>query len=200
MNLTLKYYLNIYLPLALLLAGGVLVCGEPANTGAAVLRSSFCISKPVWKTTAPLPWQGLNREVREKKTWDLARELAKTNGLDAALIMAVVRVESNFRPWAVSKRGAMGLMQINRVTAEHLGLATPLDPKANLTAGVRYLAQLMARFDYDLRLALAAYNAGPTRVGELGSVPKIEETRQFVDRVLKARDHFRVKYQALASK
>ncbi len=200
MNLTLKYYLNIYLPLALLLAGGVLVCGEPANTGAAVLRSSSCLSKPVWKTTAPLPWQGLNREVREKKTWDLARELAKTNGLDAALIMAVVRVESNFRPWAVSKRGAMGLMQINRVTAEHLGLATPLDPKANLTAGVRYLAQLMARFDYDLRLALAAYNAGPTRVGELGSVPKIEETRQFVDRVLKARDHFRVKYQALASK
>lgn len=199
MNHRLKYYLNIYLPLATLLAAGVVMGTESPATEAAVPEVT-CLSKPAWKTTRPLPWRSLDRTQREKKTWSLVQRFAKAHDLDAALVMAVVRVESNFRPWAVSKRGAMGLMQINRVTAEHLELRNPLDPEANIAAGTRYLAQLMRRFEQDLRLSLAAYNAGPSRVGELGSVPEIDETRHFVNQVIKARDHFRAKYQALASR
>jgi soluble lytic murein transglycosylase-like protein len=131
-------------------------------------------------------------EQRQRHFWPVVRRLSHREGVDPALIMAVVQVESGFTPTARSPRGAKGLMQINRPTARHLGLTDPQDPEANLSAGIRYLAELQRAFDHDVTLALAAYNAGPTRVRQAGSsVPDIEETREFVEQVLEQAHVFR---------
>lgn len=135
---------------------------------------------------------------RQRAVWPLARRAARKHGLEPALVMAVIQAESRFLPQARSHRGAVGLMQINPVTARHLKLARPLDPQANLDAGVGYLASLYREHQGDLRLALAAYNAGPAKVAEAGGMPDIPETRQYVDEVLENLDHFRAEYSAIA--
>jgi soluble lytic murein transglycosylase-like protein len=137
-------------------------------------------------------------EQRQKKAWPLVLHYCQRYDVDPALVMALVQVESLFRPQAVSRRRAAGLMQINRVTARHLGLSDPLEPEANLEAGIRYLASLKTAFDDDLPLTLAAYNAGPTMVRRLGKVPAIKETRHYVSRVLGEVDYFRTRFQSLA--
>ena len=116
--------------------------------------------------------------------------------------MAMVAVESRFRPWAVSPAGALGLMQITPTTALHLGLEAPssaLDPIANLRAGIKYFVGLQRRFNGDLKMALAAYNAGPTAVRRHGGVPPIQETRNYINRVLKEQQRFAAKYNSLAA-
>jgi soluble lytic murein transglycosylase-like protein len=135
---------------------------------------------------------------RQQAVWPMARRAARKHGLEPALVMAVIQAESRFLPQARSNRGAQGLMQINPVTARHLKLARPLDPQANLDAGVGYLARLCREHQGNLRLALAAYNAGPAKVAEAGGVPDIPETRQYVDEVLENLDHFRAQYNARA--
>jgi len=137
-------------------------------------------------------------EQRQRKWWPVIRRLSRRYGLDPCLVMALVQVESSFNPWAQSNRGAQGLMQINAPTARHLGLEDPLDPQANLEAGIRYLAWLKKIFRDDMVLTLAAYNAGPTKVLELGRVPDHKETRAFVVKVLGSVDRFRQRFQALA--
>lgn len=136
---------------------------------------------------------------RQKSYWPAVRDLARKHGLDPAVVMAVIQVESHFRPNAVSPVGAKGLMQIAPGTAKHLGLENPLDPHANLRAGIRYLAQLKKRFGGKLVLILAAYNAGPTKVKSLGRVPRLRETRNYVRRVMRQVDYFRDRFMTLAS-
>lgn len=139
---------------------------------------------------------------RRRMLWPIVRRLSQESGIDPTLVMAMVAVESRFRPWAVSPAGAMGLMQITPTTALHLGLEAPhraLDPVANLKAGIKYIVRLQKRFDGDLRMALAAYNAGPTAVSRYGGVPPIEETRNYVDRVIKEQQRFVAKYQSIAA-
>ncbi len=104
--------------------------------------------------------------------------------LDPELIKAVIKVESDFDPHAVSKKGAMGLMQLMPATAKEMDVAAPFAPQENILGGSRYLRKLINLFDGDLRLALAAYNAGPNRVLENGRVPRIAETEKYVKRVL----------------
>jgi len=112
---------------------------------------------------------------------------ATAQKLDPALIRAVIRQESAFRPCAVSPKGAMGLMQLMPQTAEQFHLADPFNATENVSAGAQYLKRLMERFKGDLKLALAAYNAGPGRVdGEQPSVPDIRETQDYVNNILKA--------------
>ncbi len=135
---------------------------------------------------------------RQQVVWPLVRRAARKHGLEPALVMAVIQTESRFLPQARSQRGAQGLMQINPVTARHLKLSRPLDPQANLEAGVGYLAKLYKEFEGDLRLTLAAYNAGPAKVAEAGGVPDIPETRQYVAEVLEHLDHFRARYSSVA--
>ena len=135
---------------------------------------------------------------RQQAVWPLARRAARKHGLEPALVMAVIQAESRFLPQARSHRGAVGLMQITPVTARHLKLASPLDPQANLDAGVGYLARLYREHQGDLRLALAAYNAGPAAVAEAGGMPDIPETRQYVAEVLENLNHFRARYSARA--
>lgn len=118
-------------------------------------------------------------------TYDaIIRDAAKTYGVDFALVKAVIRAESGFDPQAVSRKGAQGLMQIMPANFETLNLADPFDPGENIRAGTHYLKALIDRYDHDLQLALAAYNAGPGMVDRYGSIPPFRETQAYVRRVL----------------
>lgn len=114
----------------------------------------------------------------------LIQQVAKRFGVDAALIKAVMHAESSFQPYAVSHKGAYGLMQLIPDTANRYGVKNLLDPAQNVTGGVRYLKDLLALFNNDTRLALAAYNAGENAVLKFGGVPPYNETEQYVEKVL----------------
>jgi len=118
----------------------------------------------------------------------LAQEIARRHGLDPALVLAVVAVESGFQPRAVSPKGAQGLMQLMPATARELGVSDAFDAEQNLDGGVRYLRALLEQNGGDVRLALAAYNAGPGAVKRHGGVPPYAETRQYVEKVLRRYD------------
>ncbi len=123
----------------------------------------------------------------ESETDELIRAAAGRNGLNPVLIKAVIRQESGFKPCVISEKGAMGLMQVMPETAQTLGTKDPFDPAENIDAGARYLKQMLTRFKGDVRLALAAYNAGPDKVdGPKPAVPDIAETRDYVQSVAAA--------------
>jgi soluble lytic murein transglycosylase-like protein len=110
--------------------------------------------------------------------------VATRYGVDRRLVKAVVEVESGGNPRAVSPKGALGLMQLMPARAEALGVADAFDPRANLDGGVRHLRDLLARYDGNVRLALAAYNAGEDAVRVHGGVPPFRETQEYVRKVL----------------
>jgi hypothetical protein len=114
----------------------------------------------------------------------LIEEEAKRADLDAELVSAVIRAESNFNPRARSRKGARGLMQLMPATAARLGLRRSYDPAANVRAGVRYLKELAKRFGNRPELILAAYNAGEQAVDNYGGVPPYRETVDYVRRIL----------------
>lgn len=105
--------------------------------------------------------------------------------MDAAFVSAVIKAESNFDPYARSRKGALGLMQLMPATAARLGVRRSFDPAANVRGGVRYLKQLCARFSNSPELVLAAYNAGEEAVDSYGGVPPYRETVEYVKRILK---------------
>ena len=110
---------------------------------------------------------------------------AKEHQVDPAFIAAVIKVESNGHVYAVSRKGARGLMQLMPATARRLGVKSPFDPRDNIRGGVAYLAELAERFgETNADLILAAYNAGERAVEEHGGVPPYRETRDYVKRVL----------------
>jgi len=109
---------------------------------------------------------------------------AESLKVDPKLLRAVIDQESGFHPCAVSSRGAQGLMQLMPETSNQFSVRDPFNPQENVQAGARYLKQLLDRYNGDLPLALAAYNAGPTRVDESGAIPDIPETRDYVDSIL----------------
>lgn len=111
-----------------------------------------------------------------------ADRTAARYGLDPALLKAVIRVESDCNPMAVSSAGAIGLMQLMPETAASLGVRNPYDPLENLDGGARYLKSLMDRFG-DVNLALAAYNAGPGAVEQHGGVPPYSETISYLKKI-----------------
>ncbi|WP_227657612.1 lytic transglycosylase domain-containing protein [Candidatus Magnetaquicoccus inordinatus] len=117
---------------------------------------------------------------------DLVRDAARQHGLQSALLHSIIRAESNFDPYAVSAKGAVGLMQLMPETARQYGVHDSTDPETNIHGGARFLADLLRQFNNNLELSLAAYNAGPNTVIRYGgTIPPYPETRQYVTRVLR---------------
>jgi soluble lytic murein transglycosylase-like protein len=114
---------------------------------------------------------------------NVIRAAAERHGVDAALVRSLIAAESNFQPRAVSPKRAEGLMQLMPVTAARYGVRNSFDPAQNVDAGTRYLKDLLGQYHQNLSLALAAYNAGPSRVSQFGGVPPFRETRAYLRRV-----------------
>lgn len=110
-------------------------------------------------------------------------QAASRHNVDPNLVRALVKVESNFNPNAVSRKGAMGLMQLMPQTARQMKLTNPFDPQQNIDAGVRHLKQLLENYGGDVRLSLAAYNAGSGAVARSGGIPRFAETQKYVRRI-----------------
>ncbi len=117
---------------------------------------------------------------------DLAARVARKHRVDEALVLAVIEVESRYDAFAVSPRGAMGLMQLMPETAARFAVRNAFNPVENVDGGVRYLKELLERYSGQVRLALAAYNAGEEAVDQFRGIPPFRETQQYVVRVLKA--------------
>jgi soluble lytic murein transglycosylase-like protein len=114
----------------------------------------------------------------------LVVRVSEERGLDPRLVDALVRVESDYDPQAVSRRGAMGLMQLMPETARRLAVEDPFDPEDNVRGGTQELSRLVERYAGNLQLALAAYNAGEGAVAQYKGVPPYSETRTYVARIL----------------
>lgn len=127
-------------------------------------------------TASPLPPDVLE---------NLVQQSAQKHGLDPALLRAVIGVESGGNPVAVSRKGALGLMQLIPATAERFGVGNVFDPAQNVEAGAKYLRELLDRYNGDLTKTLAAYNAGEGAVERSGGMPNYPETRSYVRKVTK---------------
>jgi hypothetical protein len=128
------------------------------------------------------PSVSMDRDGVEK----LVREAAERHQVDPALVRAVIETESNWNPSAVSRKGALGLMQLIPTTAQRFGANDAFSPKQNVDAGVKYLKTLLERYNGNLDLALAAYNAGEGAVDRAHGVPAYRETRNYVQKVQEA--------------
>lgn len=121
---------------------------------------------------------------RQRQYDYLIEEYARAQGVSPDLVRAVIQAESNFNPRAVSAKGAMGLMQLMPATARELGVSDPFQPAQNIRGGVTYLARLLAKYDQNVELALAAYNAGAGNVERYGNtIPPFRETRDYVRKI-----------------
>lgn len=123
--------------------------------------------------------------MRDTNQFDpLIEELSMKHNVDAALVKAMIRVESGFNPNAVSRKGAKGLMQLMPATAQRMNVENVFNPRDNIDGGIRYFKYLLSLFNEDLRLSLAAYNAGENVVSELQTIPPYRETVDYVRKVL----------------
>ncbi len=117
---------------------------------------------------------------------DIAKGYAVKNGLPPALVDAVIKVESDYNPRAVSKKGAAGLMQLMPDALKDMEVSNPFNVEDNIQAGVNILKKLMVKYEWDFKKALAAYNAGEKAVDKTGDIPPIKETKEYVKKVIDA--------------
>lgn len=125
---------------------------------------------------------------------EMITEASQKHGVSFPLLKAVIKVESDFNPRAVSRAGALGLMQIMPENAKAFRMKDPFDPRENILTGTQYFRELLERFNGKLHLALAAYNAGPNVVDRYNRIPPIKETEDYVERVMKYFQLFKNNY------
>jgi soluble lytic murein transglycosylase-like protein len=155
-------------------------------TGASVVAAASTTTPEAAALVRPIPLQ------TRKRYSDMIAKVAKEQKVEPALLHAVVAVESAYNPRAKSPKGATGLMQLMPATAKRYGVTNLLDPFQNLRAGARYLRDLMAMFNNNMNLAIAAYNAGEGAVIRSGhAIPNYPETRAYVPRVMQHYEHYR---------
>jgi hypothetical protein len=156
--------------------------GLPPETAEPHASSSSCEEQPAGESKNNGP-----SDEQEKSTnpYDgIIRKAAERYEIDPALVKAIIMAESSYNPKAVSRKGAQGLMQLMPMTARALGVEDSFDPEDNIDAGVRYFKQLLEQFDGDLKLAIAAYNAGSRKVRMYKGVPPFKYTRYYVAKVI----------------
>lgn len=160
-------------------SGTLVVSSEPKDPEAKTFEVRGA-STTAFRSTRPASTRSLPYE-------PLIEEHGAKHGVSADLIRAVIQAESGFNPHALSPKGAMGLMQLMPATARELGVMDPWDAAENIGGGVTYLKSLLVRYDGNVQLALAAYNAGPGAVARYGeTVPPFRETRDYVAKITKA--------------
>ena len=165
---------------------------KPVPTSGAVMRAarsaasevnSYLGDKSRQSSSPEFSHQALNVGFTQADIDAAIDEAAARHNVDPNLVRSVVKVESNFNPNAVSRKGAMGLMQLMPATARSLNVSNPFDPQQNVDAGVRHLKKLLESYGGDVRLSLAAYNAGVGAVARSAGVPRYAETRNYVRRI-----------------
>lgn len=164
-------------------AGTLVISNRPAATGDAMTTYAVAGEGAIRTTTPAAERTAVSGRGRDRFD-DLIDASAREHGVSPGLVRAVIQAESGFDPWAISPKGAMGLMQLMPATARDLGVRDPFHPGENIRGGVTYLARLLARYDQNVELALAAYNAGPANVERYGfKVPPFRETRDYVKKI-----------------
>jgi hypothetical protein len=158
---------------------------KPVPTSGAVIRAARTAALDVnlYLDRKAQSHQTLNRGFTPEDIDAAIDEAAARHHVDPNLVRSVVKVESNFNPNAVSRKGAMGLMQLMPSTARSLNVSNPFDPQQNVDAGVRHLRKLLDSYGGDVRLSLAAYNAGSGAVARSAGVPNFKETQNYVRRI-----------------
>lgn len=146
------------------------------------------LTKPATKVNASIysAQAGANTDKvsARQKIKDIVSRMSKRHGVDEKLVNALIKQESGFNPEAKSKVGALGLMQLMPSTAKGLGVTNPMDPEQNVDGGVRYLKSMLDKYNGNIILALAAYNAGPGAVDKYDGVPPYKETQNYVKSIL----------------
>jgi soluble lytic murein transglycosylase-like protein len=151
------------------------------------LGSDYQLIRTYGRPTATKSCKGVTKETlkdRAEPHIDWLDHYSKIYKIDPRLIRAVIDVESCFDPYAVSRVGAKGLMQLMPATAKELGVSEPFNARQNIRGGISYLRQMLNRFDDKIELALAAYNAGPNAVDKYNGIPPYRETQGYVKRIM----------------
>ena len=158
---------------------------KPVSTSGAVMRAARSAASEVstYLGGEVRNYGRLNRAFTQQEIDAAIDEAAARHRVDAGLVRSVIKVESNFNPNAVSPKGAMGLMQLMPSTVRSLNVANPFDPAENVDAGVRHLKKLLDSYGGNVRLSLAAYNAGAGAVARSAGVPRFRETQNYVRRI-----------------
>lgn len=159
---------------------------EPTRAGITTSPSVDPRALALKGSTAPAPGKE-----KERVFHPLILKAANRYQVDSALIKAIIMAESNYNPKAVSKRGAKGLMQLMPKTAKALGVGDSFDPEHNINAGVRHFKNLLDQFDGDVKLALAAYNAGSRKVRKYRGVPPFRATRRYIKKVFEYHQYYK---------